>query len=95
MTNYYDYGTMTIVMQQQTVSKSQFKAQALEFLRNVEKSKTPLVITHEGKPVVEVIPYKEKQQSDQEAILKSLRGTLVFYKDPTEPVGLEDWEVLK
>lgn len=86
---------MTIVMQQQTVSKSQFKAQALEYLRNVEKSKQPLVITHEGKPVVEVIPYKEKQELNQEAILKSLRGTLVYYKDPTEPVGLEDWEALK
>lgn len=86
---------MTIVMQQQTVSKSRFKAQALEYLRNVEKLKQSLIITHEGKPVVEVIPYKEKPKLDQEAILQSLRGTLVYYKDPTEPVGLEDWEVLK
>lgn len=80
-------------MQQQTVSKSQFKAQALELLRMVEKHKQPLIITHAGKPVAKVIPYKE--ESDQEAILKSLRGTLVYYKDPTEPVGLEDWEMLK
>ena len=77
----------------QTVSKSKFKAQALEFLREVEKQNTPLVITHAGKPVVEVIPYKE--QSDPEKTLKSLRGTLKFYKDPDQPVGLEDWEVLK
>lgn len=82
---------MTIVMQ--TVSKSQFKAQALEFLREVEKSNTPLIITHGGKPVVKVMPYKEG--IDPEATLKSLRGTLVFYKNPNEPVGLEDWEVLK
>ena len=86
---------MTIVMQQQTVSKSQFKAQALELLRMVEEQKQPLIITHAGKPVVKVVPYKETQASDQEAILQSLRGTLVFYKDPTEPVGLEDWEMLK
>ena len=78
---------------QQIVSKSQFKAQALEYLREVEKQKTPLVITHAGKPVAKVIPYQEK--SDPEAILKSLRGTLKYYKDPDEPVGLEDWEVLK
>lgn len=77
---------------QQVVSKSQFKAQALEFLRAVEKEKQPLTITHAGKPVAKVIPYK--QESDQEAILKSLRGTLKFYKDPDEPIGLEDWEVL-
>lgn len=95
LTKINDYSTMIMVMQQQTVSKSQFKAQALEFLRNVEKTKIPLVITHGGKPVIDVIPHKEDHGSDPEAILKSLRGTLIYYKDPTEPVGLEDWEVLK
>lgn len=77
---------------QQIVSKSQFKAQALEYLRTVEHKKQPLIITHAGKPVVKVIPYKEQSQ---EEILKSLRGTVLKYEDPTEPVGLEDWEVLK
>lgn len=79
---------------QQTVSKSQFKAQALEFLRNVEKTKTPLVITHGGKPVAKVIPYKE--ELDQEAILKSLRGSVLKYEDPTEPaIDPKDWDMLK
>ena len=81
---------MTIVMQQ-TVSKSQLKSQLLELLREVEQTKQPLIITHGGKPVAKVIPYKE----DPEEILKSLRGSVIFYKDPTEPVGLEDWEALK
>ncbi|OGE42809.1 hypothetical protein A3B45_05570 [Candidatus Daviesbacteria bacterium RIFCSPLOWO2_01_FULL_39_12] len=82
------------MVMQQTVSKSQFKAQALEFLRAVEKTKIPLVITHGGKPVVEVMPYNK--QSDQEVILKSLRGTLKFYKDPDKPAAdPEDWEVLR
>lgn len=84
---------MTIVMQ--TVSKSQFKAQALEFLRNVEKTKTPLIITHMGKPVVEVVPYKGSQKSDEE-ILKSLRGSLLYYKDPDKPaIDPEEWDMLK
>lgn len=78
---------------QQTVSKSQFKAQALEYLREVENNNQPLIITHAGKPVVKVIPYR--QASSDEEILKSLRGTVLKYEDPTEPVGLEDWEVLK
>ena len=82
---------MTMVMLQ-TVSKSQFKAKALEYLREVEKKKKTLIITHGGKPVVEIVPYKEKKDED---ILKSLRGSLIFYKDPTEPVGVEDWEALK
>lgn len=75
----------------QTVSKAQFKSHLLEYLRKVEKDKKPLIVTHAGKPVVEVAPYKEKDED----ILESLRGTLIFYKDPNEPVGLDDWEALK
>lgn len=76
---------------QTTVSKSQFKPQALEYLRLVEKTKKPLIITHAGKPVVQVIPYAISTTS----ILTSLRGSVISYKDPTEPVGVEDWEALK
>jgi len=83
---------MTIVMQQ-TISKSQFKAHALELLRMVEKQKQPLIITHDGKPVAKVIPYKE--ESKPEDVLKSLRGSVLRYDNPTEPVGLEDWDMLK
>lgn len=79
---------------QQTVSKSQFKAQALEYLREVEKQKQPLVITHEGKPVIKVIPYKEDDQ--EEAIRQSLKGSVLRYEDPTEPaIDPEDWDMLK
>lgn len=78
----------------QTVSKSQFKAQALEYLREVENQKTPLIITHAGKPVAKVIPYQE--ELGQEAILKSLRGSVLKYEDPTEPaIDPEDWDMLK
>lgn len=76
---------------QQTISKSQFKPKALEYLRNVEKKKRPLTITHAGKPVVQIIPYS-KNPND---VLKSLRGTVISYKDPTKPVAEEEWEVLK
>lgn len=86
---------MTIVMLQ-TVSKSQFKAKALEYLREVEKKKTEFVITHNGKPVANVIPHKQAVQNRDEEILKSLRGTLLRYDDPYEPAApLSDWEVLK
>jgi len=74
----------------QTVSKSQFKAQALEYLRTVEKKKQPLIITHNGKPVIKVSPYQE----DPDQILKSLRGSVISYKGADEPVG-EEWNALK
>lgn len=76
---------------QQIISKSQFKPQALEYLRNVEEKKQPLIITHLGKPVVKIIPYSENIKDK----LQALRKTVDFFKQPTMPVGLDHWEGLK
>lgn len=76
----------------QTVSKSQFKAKALEYLREVEKKNKKFVITHNGKPVANITPHKHTDAFDH---LKKLRGTVLRYDDPNEPVGVEDWEALK
>ena len=73
-----------------TVSKSQFKARALEYFRAVEKSRKPVVVTDRGKPVLKVVPYTE----DLEEILRDLRGALIKYKEPTKPVGEADWKAL-
>lgn len=73
-----------------TVSKSQFKPKALEYLRLVEELKRPLTITHGGKPVVRVIPYA----GDQMLPAISLVGTVVSYLNPTDPVGESDWEAV-
>jgi prevent-host-death family protein len=73
------------------VSKSQFKARALEYFRTVEASHKPVVITDRGRPVLKVVPYTE----DPEEIMKDLRGSVVKYKDPTKPVGEADWKALR
>ena len=76
----------------QTISKSQFKPRVLEYLRMVEEKKKSIVITHMGKPVVEIIPFEQKSDED---ILEELKGSVISYKAPTESVGLSDWEALK
>ena len=81
---------MTMVIMEETVSKSQFKARALEYLRQIEQGKT-LVITDHGRPVARVTPYR----LDAEQALWQLRDTVLRYDDPTEPVGLSDWEALQ
>lgn len=77
----------------QTVSKSQLKSQLLEYLRKVEKSKKPLIITHLGEPVIKIFPYRE----DSNKIFNSLKGSIVFHKDydPAEPIGEKEWDALK
>lgn len=74
---------------QQIISKSQFKTQVLEYLRNVEKKKQPLIITHVGKPVVKIVPYKDV------AKLKFLHNSVLYYKNPRQPVSKDSWEALK
>ncbi|MEE8587480.1 MAG: type II toxin-antitoxin system prevent-host-death family antitoxin [Acidobacteriota bacterium] len=74
------------------VTKSQFKLKASEYLRQVESSGEEMIITHRGRPVIKMVPFVEKGPRQ---ILKDLRGSVLFYKDPTEPVGLQDWEALR
>lgn len=73
------------------ISKSQFKPHALKYFREVEKTGQEIIISDRGKPVLKIIPYTE----NPEEALKALRDTVIKYDDPTEPVGLEDWEALK
>jgi prevent-host-death family protein len=90
MIDMIDYGHDTIVMKSDQVSKSRFKAHALELFREVERSGQPIIITDRGIPVLKLMPYKE----DPEAALLALRGTVIEYTAPTESVAEEDWELL-
>ena len=74
-----------------SASKSQFKTKALEYFRHVQETGEPLVITDHGKPVLKLVPHIP---SEEEA-LKALRGSVLQYDDPLEPVGVEDWEALE
>jgi prevent-host-death family protein len=83
---------MTIVMREPSlkhaISKSRFKARALEYFRQVENTRKPLVITDRGKPVLKLVPFSESP----EEVLRELRNSVLKYKDPTRPVGETDWE---
>lgn len=70
------------------VSKSQFKAKALEFFRQVETSGESVVVTDRGAPTLEVRPYKP-QTRDPLAVLS---GSVLRYDNPTAPVADDDWE---
>lgn len=73
------------------VSKSKFKPRALEYFRKVQRTKRPIVITEHGQPVLKIVPFS----GDPGAALESLRNSVLKYEDPLEPVGTEDWEVLR
>jgi hypothetical protein len=68
------------------VSKSCFKARALEFFREVERSGEPVVVTDHGQPKLELRRY----QSPDHNPLDLLRGSVQRFDDPKDPVGDED-----
>jgi prevent-host-death family protein len=67
------------------VSKSEFKANAFEFFRHVEESGQSVVVTDRGKPIVEIRAYR----NDKRSPLDILRGSVVRYDNPTEPIDVQ------
>jgi len=70
------------------ISKTEFKARALEVLRDIEKSGLPRVITDRGRPTIEI----RKLRQQQRTTLELLKGTVIKYEAATAPVADDDWE---
>jgi prevent-host-death family protein len=79
-----------MAMEGSQVSKSEFKARALEYFRQVEASGESVIVTDHGKPTLEVRPYRDNGRNP----LDVLRGSVVRYSNPTEPVDVE-WEAAR
>jgi len=71
------------------VSKSEAKARALELFRLVERTGVEVVVTHRGRPVVRIVPVAPLGERRA-----ALRGTVVRYEMPEEPVDTAAWEAL-
>ena len=70
------------------ISKSEFKAKALEVLRAIEKSGEARIITDHGKPTLEI----RKLRHQDVPPLELLQGTVLKFESPTEPVAEDDWD---
>lgn len=77
-----------IAMPLTPVSKSEFKARALEPLRLIEASGEDLIVTDHGKPTLEIRPYRSREAQP----LDILRGSVMRYDNPLDPIAKEDWE---
>ncbi|MCU0822400.1 MAG: type II toxin-antitoxin system prevent-host-death family antitoxin [Spirochaetes bacterium] len=73
-----------------SISKSMFKPRALQYFREVEKTGKEIIITDHGKKVIKIIPFTEDINDE----LRTMRNTVIKYDNPTESVGLEEWENL-
>jgi prevent-host-death family protein len=72
---------------QEQISKSKFKAHALEIMRDIEQSGDDVVITSHGKPTLVIKRYTDIEGSP----LDQLRGSVIQFNDPMAPVAQDDW----
>lgn len=75
-----------------TMAISDFKAHSLQVLGRVARTKETVVVTKRGKPLVEVIPFRN---SDASPTPGRLSETLVFEKDIVSPLGESIWSACK
>jgi len=67
-----------------------FKAHALEVMGRVAKTREAVLVTKRGKPLVEVVPFTEK-----EPVPGKLADKLVFEGDVVSPLGEDLWNASK
>jgi len=79
---------MELTVSYRHISKTHFKAHALEIFRQVEASGEAVVITDHGHPTLEIRPYRAAQNN----ALDLLRDSVLRYNDPYSPIGEDDWE---
>lgn len=70
---------------------SEFKAKCLAVMDEVAKSGQGVVVTKNGKPLVELVPHKGKAQ---QGLLGILKGDLVIKGDIISPIEVE-WDAMK
>jgi prevent-host-death family protein len=70
-----------------TMGISQFKAHALKILDQIAKTHEEIIITKRGKPLAQIIPYRNE---DKNPTPGKLAAALVFEKDIISPLGEEN-----
>jgi antitoxin (DNA-binding transcriptional repressor) of toxin-antitoxin stability system len=76
----------------QTIKASEFKARCLALMDEVARKGEPLVITKNGRPLVELRAYRAKGET---APFGLHRGKVKIIGDILEPVEVEAWEALR
>jgi prevent-host-death family protein len=72
-----------------TMTASECKAKFLDVLDQVGSKGERIIVTRDGKPIAEIIPFVERPDS----IIGALKGAVTMMGDLEEPTG-EAWEAV-
>lgn len=74
------------------ISKSKFKAHALEVFHRIESSGSPVIITDHGHPSLII---QRLSAGHTRHPLERLKGSVLHYEAPFDSVAEDDWEALR
>jgi len=69
------------------IKASEFKAKCLKLMDEVAKTGEPIIITKNGQPVSQLIPYRRKPKT----LFGATADALTLHGDVVSPTGVE-WE---
>ena len=73
----------------ETISKSKLKARMLEIFRDLEASGEELIVTDRDKPVLKIVPIKQKKAVAE--LFGDVQGRTTYLEDIDTPT-LAEWE---
>ena len=73
---------------ERTISKSKLKATMLGVFRALEATGGELVVTERGRPVLKVIPLRQKRSVKE--IFGDVQGQVVYFEDINAPT-IDEW----
>jgi antitoxin (DNA-binding transcriptional repressor) of toxin-antitoxin stability system len=75
-----------------TIQASEFKAKCLALMDQVARTGQPIIVTKNGKPIVELHAHKPPRAK---TLLGIHRGRLEILGDIVSPIGVKVWNALK
>lgn len=72
------------------IKASEFKAKCLQLMDEVATRREPLVITKNGQPLCQLVPYRQKPAT----LYGACKGSITITGDIVAPLG-ELWEALQ
>jgi antitoxin (DNA-binding transcriptional repressor) of toxin-antitoxin stability system len=73
----------------ESISKSKLKGKMLEVFRQLEASGQELIVTDHGKPVLKIVPIKQKMTVAE--LFGDVQGHVIFLEDINQPTQ-DEWE---
>ena len=70
-----------------TISKARLKARMMEIFHQLEENGGELIVTDHGKPVLKIIPLKDKATAGE--VFQGLQGQVTYLEDINTPTLME------